>query len=234
MLENTANARIMNTCSKQHPGTASTVRGMTSVRRYEMQRKYTYVCPKCGKSFIDYASNHRKFCSKTCSVSVQWSHTKEVFWARVDKSAGADACWLWTGFKNKAGYGIISWHNHPTLAHRLAYELTIGQIPDGLLACHKCDNPGCVNPEHIFIGTDADNMADKSRKERYQKELLKNRGANNFNTKLTWELVTEMRALYAPRKMGYRRLAEKFGVARNNVRQIIKQKTWKLPRQETN
>lgn len=79
-----------------------------------------------------------------------------------------DVCWLWRGGKNAAGYGMFS---HPALpspmaAHRMAYTLAVGTIPDGLVICHRCDTPPCVNPKHLFAGTHAQNMKDYS--EKYQ------------------------------------------------------------------
>ena len=72
--------------------------------------------------------------------------TPEQFWSRVDKSAD---CWLWNGAKDKLGYGGLAFQGRRILAHRLAYELTIGQIPPGLELDHLCRNPSCVNPEHL-------------------------------------------------------------------------------------
>jgi hypothetical protein len=100
---------------------------------------------------------------------------KEIFWSRVDRSGGVNACWPWQGFFTQGGYGKVyrygSGRANPkhTLAHRMAYEYAMdAQPPLGKLVLHHCDNPACCNPRHLWIGTQSDNLNDMVAKKRDQ------------------------------------------------------------------
>ena len=104
------------------------------------------------------------------------------FWSLVDKSGGPDACWRWTGRKNNKGYGQTIEIEGTTLAHRIAYILTNGPIPEGYDLCHSCDTPECVNPFHTWPGTRKENMQDMMRKNRGNK-TGRRKGHTNKETK---------------------------------------------------
>lgn len=91
----------------------------------------------------------------------------ERFWARVDRSSAPEACWPWTTRVGRFGYGRLSVDRRQVHAHRVAFELSGGSIPDGFYVLHRCDNPPCCNPAHLFVGTHADNMRDRHQKGRY-------------------------------------------------------------------
>lgn len=134
----------------------------------------------------------------------------------VDRRQGE--CWAWTGTTNERGYAQVG-RNH---AHRLSYQLHVGPIPIGLLVLHRCDNPPCTNPEHLFLGTQADNIADAKSKGR----LSGPRGEANSKSKLTGEQVRQIRAMCASGAM-YRAVADTFGVTHRTIGEIVRRKTWR-------
>ena len=103
-------------------------------------------------------------------------------------------CWVWTGGRNRQGYGRVMIDGRSWLAHRLAWIVYRGPIPDGLCVCHSCDNPPCVNPDHLWLGTRADNNRDAIAKGRLKLKMGSER-------KLTADQVRAARAIY-PRRRG--------------------------------
>lgn len=136
-------------------------------------------------------------------------------------------CWKYTGSKDRNGYGNMGiYKNGKTihcLSHRISYEMFTGKlIPKGICVCHKCDNPSCVNPNHLFLGTVQDNMKDRDNKGRQADRC----GENNSCAKLTWIQVKEIRRLYSTNKYTSLMLGVIYGVSSSVVYNIISNKIW--------
>lgn len=132
-----------------------------------------------------------------------------------------NGCLEWQLRKDKDGYGSFRNQNNKVVrAHRLSWELHKGMIPNGLLVLHKCDNPSCVNPEHLFLGTQKDNMSDMSNKKRH---LF---GEKNKKAKLTDTLVLNLIDKYNTKKFSQQELAKIFNITQANVSSIVLGKTW--------
>jgi len=129
-------------------------------------------------------------------------------------------CWEWTGMQDKDCYGLLTVENQSRRAHRLAYELFVSEIPQGMCVLHRCDNPPCVNPKHLFLGTVADNNEDKRLKKR------QTFGANVNTAKLTESQVKEIRVL---RQSGQhlKPIAKLYRVTHQLISQICRKECWK-------
>ena len=135
------------------------------------------------------------------------------FSEKVDKR-GHEECWEWTGAKGPEGYGRLGVDDVTMPAHRLSWQFFFGDIPKGLQVLHKCDNPSCVNPYHLFLGTQSDNIRDAYRK---------GRGSSQ---KLSIEKVDQIRVLYLTTTLSQYALAEMFDVDQSNISLICSGKTY--------
>ncbi|MHB0992643.1 MAG: HNH endonuclease signature motif containing protein [Burkholderiales bacterium] len=148
---------------------------------------------------------------------------EDRFWKKVIKS---ENCWEWVGNKNNKGYGQLSKGGRlgNALAHRVSYEIHNGKIPGGLFVLHKCDNPGCVRPDHLFLGTNSDNMQDMLKKGRFKSKSLK--GEKCKFSKLNESQVMEIknRLLHGDKA---RLIARAYGVSDCCISGIKCGKTWK-------
>ena len=143
----------------------------------------------------------------------------ERFWPKVDRST--EGCHEWTGSRTRKGYGMLSVDGKNRSVHRFAYTVTRGPIPEGLCVLHKCDNRACCNPDHLFLGTVADNNADRSRKGRTSK-LGGRRGEEHGSSKLKAEDVLRIRS--DPRPV--RAIAPVYGVSPSLVGLIKRGERW--------
>jgi len=166
----------------------------------------------------------------------------ERFWVKADRSGGSAACWPWTGSRNVKGYGRVSEHGRPVLAHRVAWALAHGEMaaPGMGLVLHHCDSPPCVNPGHLYLGTAADNTADMMAKGRHGSYIPEPprggdwyaahprilRGEAIGNAKLTEGAVRDIRARrVAGETLGA--IALRYGISAPSVHRVIARTGWR-------
>jgi hypothetical protein len=154
----------------------------------------------------------------------RWSQQRlqEHFWSRVDRSG--DGCWLWQGTIGNRGYGRTSYQNRTIGAHRLAWIYARGHIPDGQVVCHRCDNPPCVRPDHLFLGTFADNSADMVRKGR---AVNGPKGVTHPFAKFTEDQVREIRRRYASADVSTHQLAREYGVGAMTIWRVATHRSYR-------
>ena len=170
------------------------------------------------------------------------------FWQKVSKS---DGCWEWTACKGRRDYGLFYNGKKLVVAHRFAWEITNGPIPDGLFVCHQCDNTKCVRPDHLWLGTHEQNMTDRNDKGRsasgerhvsrtHPEVLMRGdthyarteperlaRGEQHGMTTLTAAQVIAIREAYGTGGPSYGELAKRYSVDRGTICNIVRRKTWK-------
>lgn len=164
------------------------------------------------------AFNETRFQWNTATEEEKLEQLKKNYESKVVKK---DGCWDWNGVKDKDGYGQVpSGYHKQGKAHRISWMLHKGEIPEGLIICHHCDNPKCTNPDHLFLGEKKDNNADKEKKGRGAK------GSKIKTAKLNEESIVLIRKLL---KIGVksRRVAKDFGVSPSQICAINKGKSWK-------
>jgi hypothetical protein len=199
-----------------------------------------YQCRACGQLFPRYQSMPGVYCSRACWHARPKTELTTRFWSKVLKT---DGCWLWQAGTNEHGYGLIqvgkrSANNPvPSKAHRVAWELTYGPIPEGENVLHNCpggDNPACVNPAHLFLGSQKDNVRDMWAKGRAGTRSYPGRkvspgqifrGTANKSAKLDDDKVRAIRKAYAAGAT-QTRLAEQFGVSQAVVSKVVLRQTW--------
>lgn len=147
---------------------------------------------------------------------------QQRFWSNVNKSH-PDSCWEWQGVINSNGYGTLKVGQRAWLATRLLWTWLHGEIPQGMCVLHKCDNPPCVNPDHLFLGTRKDNYDDMVAKGR----LNRARGEHQGSAKMTADKVRELRRLYEKEGKTQIEISGIMGIHQTTVSRIIERRTWK-------
>lgn len=168
-------------------------------------------CAACGTIFQP-RTRRTISCGIIChgKLSAAKHHDRAVdkFWTQFE--IGNEGCWEWKGKRNRRGYGQSTFADkNMRIAHRTMWQFIFGPIPNGLFICHHCDNPPCIRPSHLFLGTHTDNMLDSIIKERFSKQ------------RLSIGQIEEIHKLHASGKYFHREIALKFGVSQSHVTRIV-------------
>lgn len=171
-----------------------------------------------------YAALHATYRANNLENELKFGcHESELLKQRLENSSQLDeetGCIEWTGALMYQGYGHLTWRGKVYRAHRASYVAHKGDILKGMVICHKCDNPKCINPDHLFMGTQAENSADMAMKKR------STIGIKNPMAKLDAAKVQAIR-IWAQTGMIHKKIAEKFGVSRRNIGRIVSDERWK-------
>ncbi len=187
-------------------------------------------CEWCGAHFMvpsnDKWRSARRFCGKSCSAKRarenERANEDQRFIMRLAGHPSPENCWLWSGSTSTDGYGQTVLRQKVQRAHRAAYEMFVGKIPQGLWVLHRCDTPLCCNPAHLFLGTCQDNVTDMIQKGRKNAP----RGERNGRAKLTWGQVSVIRERNKKNGESACVIARELGMARSNIEDIIRCTKW--------
>jgi len=195
-------------------------------------KKKTYLAPQY--SFLNFFGHLPKNetvlhkCNNLLCVNPEHLTTKSDpenillrFWSKVNKDT-TSGCWEWISSKCPKTYGTFKNNTKTVKCHRFSYEIHYGEIKNKMHVLHKCDNPSCVNPKHLFLGTNDDNMKDRNQKNR-QARL---QGSKNGFAKLTESDVLKIREKYIPRKYSVYKLGKEYNVHFSTIFDIIKRNRW--------
>lgn len=206
------------------------------------QKNIPRTCPKCGKTFFRRGSGKKtpKYCSYTCRTAANIEVNKrnlpprrplkERFWDTVNTAPGQGPrgeCWEWKGKRFRNGYGQfharINGKKTYQLAHRKAWEFANNtELTRTIQVCHTCDNRPCVNPDHLFLGTQADNIHDMMQKGRAKPA----RGEGTGKARFVEEDIRTIRKLHKE-GMGYKKIAQQYQCAEGTIHAIIHRRTWR-------
>ena len=185
-------------------------------------------CAECGNDFVVScilrSPKKQRFCSRKCasisgviaSRAARAASLPQRFWALVDRSGTPLSCWPFIGMLSREGYGRFKISSKNTGAHRVAFRLATSIDPVGMNVCHKCDNPACCNPAHLFLGSQADNIKDCIQKGRFPK------GQFQGNAKLTEKQVKQIRSS----DLRQAELAQLYGVSQSLISAVQTGKAW--------
>ncbi len=187
------------------------------------------LAPNPVLSFLSVGSRyHRRSGGITTRISMDRPETKDI--ARFfDNVSITKHCWLWTSHKNQKGYGRFRLHGSRFLAHRFSYELFVGPIEPGKQILHRreCGNPACVNPNHLYMGTNADNVRDRELWGKGRGKGSVKTGEANGRVILFESDVLAIRKIHKDKRCGYEETAKSFDVASSTIGGIVRRHRWK-------
>jgi hypothetical protein len=200
---------------------------LDGVKMKERKRNAQAICQYCKKEFMTFKSEinkgKAKYCSISCGVAFRNKakalSPQEIFFKNISKEKHPNDCWI---YMVGARYGKMKIGEKTVSAHRYSYELHHGEVSEGKVICHKCDVKLCVNPEHLFIGTQKDNIHDMFSKNRDNRP----KGSKHHNTKLNEEKVLGIKELLM-KGFKIKEVAEIYKVPYSTISQIKSEKSWR-------